>query len=102
MIEIENENDNEVLEELSNQADISVELNNSSEQLLNLGVTDFSEEHLTAQKITQYENEMNSEQKFIYNEIIEQINHQEQHRLGFCKCGNRPDGIRRFISGVAG
>ena len=88
-IEIESANHVDYEHSSDAEADISIELNNSKPQLLNLGVTDYSESHLNPSKILEYETSINVEQMQIYNEIIDHINHQEQHKLGFCKCGQK-------------
>ena len=89
-------------ETTSGPADISVELTDSQDRLLNLGVTDLPHKYLSKSTLNKYESELNIQQREIYDEILNHISHQEQHNLDECQCQVRPPGIRRFISGVAG
>ncbi len=69
-------------------------------KLLDLGVNDININAVTTENLESSIQNLNTEQKQIYDEIINQIDHQNQHNLSKCKCENKP--IRMFCSGVAG
>lgn len=82
--------------------DVSIEMTSSQERILNLGVTDLPSAYMPQSTVLHYESTLNHQQRDIYQEIVDHIQHQELHKTNGCNCQNQPTGIRRFISGVAG
>lgn len=69
-------------------------------KLLDLGVNEINNNVISNDNLESSIANLNSEQKQIYDEIIDQIEHQNQHMQLKCNCDNKP--IRMFCSGVAG
>ena len=82
--------------------DVIIEMAGSQERILNLGVTDLPSAYMPQSTVLHYESTLNHQQRDIYQEIVDHIQHQELHKTNGCNCQNQPTGIRRFISGVAG
>lgn len=101
LVEEANETNDAEIESI-NEADVSVELTDSQQRLLNLGVADLPAEYLKKTTIEEFENSLNIEQKEIFDNIINHIHHQDLHKRLLCQCNETPTGLRRFISGVAG
>ena len=45
---------------------------------------------------------MNKIQKMVFDYVITNTEHQEQHKTNLCKCNQAPGPIRLFCSGVGG
>lgn len=84
----------------SNQSDSQDTL--CSDDELKLGVNDFKPLIINDSLLEENISNLNSDQKPIFDNIINQIHHQEDHKLGSCVCKKKPEPIRLFCSGVAG
>ena len=71
-------------------------------QIPNLGITDLDlkpvDRDILAKKISQ----LNIEQRELFDTIIAEISHQDKHTINLNCCHNKPEPIRKFVSGLAG
>ena len=84
------------------ECDDSIDYTGSQQQLLNLGVTDLPTNYISPEVVERYVGELNHQQREIYDDVINHIDHQELHKANKCNCNKPPIGMKRFISGYGG